>query len=844
MTGKAAAADKPATDGPDSGMPGRNNTTAVGEPAEAGGTTAGRNAGENGGTSTDSTVAEAGGTTAARKPHDSGETTPGRKPDVIAGTSADGEAAQTDGKSGSTDERTGDDKATETGKTTDGTVADTDKTATDGKPGDTDKTTADGKPGDTDKTTADGKAGGTDETSTDGEATADPWAAFGPAPEPVPGRVRRVGRAVGRSLVHEWTLAALGSLALAVLMTWPTLRYPRYTLPQDTWDPSLQSWQMAWSGHILLSNPAQLWQSNSFFPEAWSFAFSDTLLGYAPAGMIGTGPEAAVLRYNIMFVLAHALATFGAYALARQLGSARMGAAVAGVGYAYAPWLLAQAGHLHVLSNGGIPLALAMLARGHGWSLRHGYRPERRHDGWVYAGWLVAAWQLSLGFGIGLPFAYFLGATVLVAAVTWYVRRWFGGVRRPFGVRLFIADLVGGALFAGVGLLMAIPYFRVTELHPNAERSVGDIALFSPPASGFVTAPAESRIWGGLHEGARAALPWHPEMTLLPGFVLYALAAGGLFFSVWRLRHRLLLLAGVLGTMVLAMGTRFFGGTWTYVPLFEHLPGWNGLRTPGRLMLWVTLLLCLLAAGAVTALTDRVHDLAAQRIPSWPGPWLRLASVLPLLLVTAEGLNTTPHPVAPAQPEAMRVVDGPMLVLPSNQGLDQHVMLWSTTHFQDVVNGGSGFTPRQLDDVRRVTQTFPDQVSVDYLRTLGVRNVVLLRDQIAGTPWEMSVDTPVDSLGITREEIGSAVVYRLWPGDSSSGPQPTPSGQPTDLPTSLPTGLPTSLPSGLPTNLPSGLPSGLPTSLPSGLPTSLPTQAAGALGSTEAAGALGSAGGR
>ncbi|MEU8295810.1 hypothetical protein AB0C04_00780 [Micromonospora sp. NPDC048909] len=655
------------------------------------------------------------------------------------------------------------DAASKTGSAKDGN----DKAGTERETAD-DKTgtgTGDKKSAGKDATTgdADPKA---DKSGADGKGEAakpDPWEAFGPAPERVLTRPRRIVRAVGRSLVHEWTLATLGALALAVLMTWPTLRYPRYTLPQDYWDPSLQSWQMAWSGHILLTNPAQLWQSNTFFPELWSFAFSDTLLGYAPAGMIGSGPEDAVLRYNIMFVLAHALATLGAYALARQLGSGRMGAAVAGVSYAYAPWLLAQAGHLHVLSNGGIPLALAMLARGHGWSLRHGYRPERRHDGWIYAGWLVAAWQLSLGFGIGLPFAYFLGATVLVAAVTWYVRRtWFGAVRRPFGKRLVVANLVGGALFAGVGLLMAIPYFTVTELHPYAERSVGDIAIFSPPASGFVTAPAESRVWGGLHEGARAALPWHPEMTLLPGFVLYALAAGGLIFSVWKLRHRLLLLAGVLATMVLAMGTRFFGGTFTYIPLFEHLPGWNGLRTPGRLMLWATLLLGLLAAGAVTALTDRVRELAAQRVPSWPGPWLRLATLLPLLLVTVEGLNTTPHPVVPAQPAAMRLVDGPLLVLPSNQSLDQHVMLWSTTHFQDVVNGGSGFTPRQLDDVRRVTQTFPDQTSIDYLRTLGVRNVVLLRDQLAGTPWEITVDAPVDSLGITREEIDGSVVYRLF----------------------------------------------------------------------------------
>ncbi|MCX4469229.1 hypothetical protein OOK41_02680 [Micromonospora sp. NBC_01655] len=619
---------------------------------------------------------------------------------------------------------------------------------------------------DTAGTTRNAKTERTDTAKDDGDSTKDGkggkpdrWEAFAPAPEPVPGRVRRVLRAVGRFLVHEWTLAVLVSLALAAALTWPTLRYPLYTLPQDYWDPSLQAWQLAWSGHILLTDPAQLWQSNTFFPEPWSFAFSDTLLGYAPAGMIGTGPEAALLRYNIMFVLAHALATLGAYALARQLGAGRAGAAVAGVSYTYAPWLLAQAGHLHIVSNGGIPLALAMLARGHGWSLRHGYRPERRHAGWAYAGWLVAAWQLSLGFGIGLPFAYVLAGATLVAAVTWFVRR--RSNPRPFGIRLLVADAVGALLFAGVGGLLAVPYFKVTELHPNAARTLGDIGVYSPPFAGFFTAPAESRVWGGLHEGARSVLPWHPEMTLLPGFVLYALAAGGLFFSVWRLRHRLLLLAGVVVTMVLAMGTRFFGGTFTYGLLFEYLPGWNGLRTPGRMMLWTTLLLGLLAAGAVSAFAVRVREWAAERVPPWPGPWLRLATVLPLLLVAAEGLNSTPHPVVPAQPAAMRSVDGPMLVLPSSQNLDQPVMLWSTSRFQDMVNGGSGFTPVRQAEIRQATESFPNQASVTYLRDLGVRNVVVLRDRIAGTPWETTIDTPVDALGITREEVDGAVVYRL-----------------------------------------------------------------------------------
>ncbi|MFB6391583.1 hypothetical protein [Polymorphospora lycopeni] len=590
----------------------------------------------------------------------------------------------------------------------------------------------------------------------------DRWSAFAPAPLTVPGRIRRVVHAIGRGLIHEWTLAAVGAVVLAVLMTWPTLRYPQHTIPQDIWDPTLQAWQMAWSGHILLTDPSQLWHSNSFFPERWSFAFSDTLLGYAPAGMIGDGPVAALVRYNIIFVLVHALAFFGAYVLARQLGAGKTGSAVAGAAYTYAPWLLSQAGHLHVLSNGGIPLALAMLARGHGWSLKHGYRPERRHAGWALAGWFVAAWQISLGFGIGLPFVYVLALIVVVTAVIWLVQRFRStGPKRPFGIKLLLADLFGGAAFAATGLALSIAYFKVAELHPSARRSVGDLELFSPPVGGFFTAPPESRIWGELHAGAREALPWNAEMTLLSGFVLYALAAAGLVFSIWTVRQRLLLLAAVLVSAILSMGTQFFGGTFTYVALFETLPGWDGLRTPGRLAIWTTLLLAILAAGSVSALVVRAKETAAERVPARPGPWLRLATLLPLALVLVEGLNVTPHPIVPAQPAAFRQVDGPMLVLPSNQGVDQHVMLWSTSRFQPVVNGGSGFTPRRLTEIREATASFPDQASVTYLRDIGVRTVVLLRDRVAGTPWQTTIDLPVDSLGIQREDVGEVVVFRL-----------------------------------------------------------------------------------
>ncbi|MEU7903842.1 hypothetical protein [Actinoplanes sp. NPDC049118] len=590
-------------------------------------------------------------------------------------------------------------------------------------------------------------------------APPDPWTAFAQTSERGPGRIRRAVRVVGRGLIHEYALVVYGSLLLAVLVTWPALRYPLHTFPHDIWDPSRQAWQVSWTGHILITDPARLWQSNAYFPEPYSFAFGDHLLGYAPVGMLGEGPLAAVLRYNILFVLAHALLTIGGYALIRQLGAGRTGAIVGAAAFAYAPWRLAQEGHLDIVSAGGIPLALAMLARGHGWSMRYGFRPDRRHAGWAAAGWLVAIWQLGLGFSLGLPFAYVLALIIVIVAAAVLVRRLRRRSPRPvLGWRLLITDGLGILIFAGVGAIIALPYLRVPDYGPAAT----EIRFFSPPLRSLLIGPAESRIWGAPHAVARESLGWPAEMTLLPGFVLYALALVGLVFSVWRIWQRLLLLTAVVVGVVFTLGSTFFDGRWTYLPLFGHLPASFGVRVPGRLMLWVTLLLAILAAGAVAEFVRRAEHLAAHRMPPRPGPWLRLATFVPLLLVLVESWSTIAHPVVPEQPSAMRTVTGPMLVLPTAALTDQTVMLWSSTRFQQMANGSGGFAPQRQSDLRRAVATFPDAASVQYLRTLNVNTVLLLRKQVAGTPWERAGDVPVDALGIRREDLDNdSVVFRL-----------------------------------------------------------------------------------
>jgi len=53
-----------------------------------------------------------------------------------------------------------------------------------------------------------------------------------------------------------------------------------------------------------------------FWPLPDSLAFSDPLVGYAPAGLVGSGTHAAIARYDLLFLFAYALCFVGAYLLA------------------------------------------------------------------------------------------------------------------------------------------------------------------------------------------------------------------------------------------------------------------------------------------------------------------------------------------------------------------------------------------------------------------------------------------------------------------------------------------------------------------------------------------------
>lgn len=567
---------------------------------------------------------------------------------------------------------------------------------------------------------------------------------------------------------RELLLVALGGALLAIVMHWPLILNLGDTIPKDLGDPLPQSWQIAWGGHALTEQPFEFFQSNMFWPQPDSLAFGDALIGYAPAGLIGEGPHAAVARYDLVFLFTYALCFFGAYWLARELGLSPLGAAVAGAAFAYAPFRLEQDGHMQVISSGGIPLTLALAIRG-----------IRLQRPWLLvATGLVAAWQVSLGFAIGLPFAYLLALLAAIGAVVWWRRG-----RPPPSRPMLIGGIAGAALFAVIVVLISLPYFRVADAHPEATREPATVEEFSGGLEVFILNSDENWIWGEATMGIFEEINNPAEKALFPGLLILVLTGVGLGSSSLSRRLRWSLGGSVLALWILQLGFQEEQGfLWPYRWIYELLPGWEAIRTPGRLATFSTLALALLAAAGAEATVRAARRRLDERLQArdagvaaksrgtgaarWAAP--ALAALLFIgIVVEGRGLPFDPwddqdQPAVDALPPSVADVPAPQLHLPAEGGEEnRRYLLWSSDGFPLLVNGRASTRPDEIEELIFDMRDFPSAATVERLQAYGVRSVVLHTDRAEGWPQVGAEDEPVEGLPLEVSRRGPLVIYEL-----------------------------------------------------------------------------------
>ena len=186
---------------------------------------------------------------------------------------------------------------------------------------------------------------------------------------------------------------------------------------------------------------------------------------------------------------------------------------------------------------------------------------------------------------------------------------------------------------------MAQPFLRVHREYPEAKMPVEEIAFYSPPPRAFLAASSESLVWGDATARWRDGLRAPVEQTLFPGVATLLLALLGLGSRAYPsgLRMRPGRGHGRLRRLSLGLpsATRPERGYTPYRLLFDVAPGWDGVRTPGRINTLTSLGLALLAGGGGRARPP-------PRAAALPGE-SRAAAACSSLLILVEGFGPMPR---------------------------------------------------------------------------------------------------------------------------------------------------------------------------------------------------------
>ena len=505
-------------------------------------------------------------------------------------------------------------------------------------------------------------------------------------------------------MVRQFSVVVLGFVAATVILTYPqAVTLTTHVGPH--YDALFSIWRLAWIAHQLPHQPLELFNANIFYPEHLTLAYSDALLFQgliaAPFLWVGLNP---VLVHNVMVLATFVASGAAMFWLVRDLTRSASAGVIAGMIFSFQPYRFGHYTQLELLSGWWIPIAFCIFERA---------IVSASVIQWSLLGLVVAlqTWS-SIYYGVFLMTA--LGILTIVRLLR-------GGSvpSAAMGKAVLIGVLVTGVLV----IPYLSPYLNTRQI--VGERSVAEVTTWSPHLSTYLVTTRDNWLYGTLF-GDRA----HPEGILFPGLTALALALAGAFPPINRLRIAYVVL--LLLAFDLSLG---FNGV-TYPLLYATALPYRGLRAPGRLFIIVSAALSVLAGLGFARIEkhcrSRLHRL--------------LLAGFAVTLIAAESATMplslepvpTPDPIyrwLARQPPSV-VLEWPF-PKPSNLGFtfDPAYMYFSTDHWQQLVNGYSGFHPSSYIRLLDTLTPFPNPVGIAALRKLGVDYLILHRD-LAPDEWD------------------------------------------------------------------------------------------------------------
>ena len=568
--------------------------------------------------------------------------------------------------------------------------------------------------------------------------------------------------------------AALVAIASTVLMTWPLSANAGHRVLRAIyyWDAYTNAMIMGSRVDALLGRGSLSLSDNYFFaPLPNSMVFNENLFGlsllFAPFYLLSKNP---LWAYNLTLLVSLGLSVFFTYLLVLRLTGSRHAGLLAGVAFAFCPYVLFEIGRIQLVATQWIPAAFLLLHRA--------VEEQRPRD--IIGFWLCILLQI----GTCLYNTMFLLPLLALAGVALLLRE-----RPP---RRFYYWFAGSALSAAaVALLIAAPYFAARSSF-NLERSVAFASSYDGKLAFFGHVSETNRTLTALHHEALQGGA-HEEIAF-PGFSVLLLSCLALAVPTWRMAHRrskrlvrtaTLLWLALLGASVavtllghsMLPGALVFGGggrllaqrrvphpfsgmrgvyfgvlllalvlflgfeplLWNGAPVrglyyyfHRYFPGFDGIRKVSRQALLTSFGLCILAGFGAAWLFAKLRDRKARRLTS-----------AVLLAGLCYELCCFPHPTEPvwagsAVPPVLRFAaslpaDHAIALAPQNDGqqrfrddagmaLHNYLALY---HGHRFVNGQSSWQPPVAELALRALQHLPDDGARRALLSVGTRELVL-----------------------------------------------------------------------------------------------------------------------
>ncbi len=524
---------------------------------------------------------------------------------------------------------------------------------------------------------------------------------------------------------HSSLLVFSSYLVVSLIFTYPLVLHLTTHVPGEVaGDVPVYIWNLWWMQQALSTGISPLFCDYIFAPYGVSLAFHAFVFLKAFVAILLQYFFTAWTAYNILILVTFALSGWTMFLLARHLSGDARAAWLAGLVYAFSPYMLTRGtGHLNYLSGEWMPLYALCLIR----------LLQTREKRWAWGG------GLCLLLTAYCEYYYLIYLTLFTV---FYLGWRFRCDRQELLNSTFLIRfaLMGAGAVVGFAPILWVLFGTAQSSYiyggwgASAKLGADLLAFFSPPPGSLLYGD----ISAGLYEtfsGGNAV-----EGTVFTGYVVLGLSA----ICIWRLRGdesvRLWLwltlvffllslgpLLHVGGDFVFGIGPVRFVVPLPYV-VVRYLPLIKGARVPARFDIMVVMGLAVLSAYGVRYWLGRVE---------YPARWI--AAIV--LLVALEYLRM-PYPVAAVEiPGAYRTIAGE-----SGDRVVMDVPLgWRT---------GWGSTGRSLDHQqlfqivhgKRLLGGFASRIPEDELRRMaalpGIGRLLDLQEQLPATPAPTAARRP------------------------------------------------------------------------------------------------------